>query len=326
MEPELKDIADKETVVYTDKKVNVIEYSPKEQEEEYQVQMEGIPMPITFGKYGFFMHLSKQKCNKKRGYNIAWDAYLVYQHLIFTGITQKTNSVWANNTYIGNGLNITAERVRQAKSLLKDIDLIEYKKDQRKDKDKKGLFTKQYIKIITVTPLSHSRLNPLTAQTTTNALGNKENALGNNINAYKETSDKSLSNKKISNKDNISDASNKKLLIKENTTCDLADDIELIKQAYPAKTKGKTRERYTQRSVFNEKNIKKLIEKHGADYIIEVINLYVESQEGMYLQNFSTFINNFPSKEDFEIEEKETPTEYEEIPIDWDKGLLGDVS
>jgi hypothetical protein len=117
----------------------------------------------------------------------------------------------------------------------------------------------------------------------------------------------SLSNKQledITNKDNITNTNTIKEKKKEKDSTSggrvAATDIEKVMRAYPLKTAGKgSQERYTKRSVFNKKKLENLIKKHGVDYILEVINLYVNSQDGRYLQNFSTFINQFPAKEDF---------------------------
>jgi hypothetical protein len=278
MTEDISNIANKEHYQYDKNKV--VEYTPKEQDEEYQIQMEGIPMPITFGKYGLFLHLSNKDQNKKRGYNIAWDAYLIYQHLIYTGIMQKTNSVWANNTYIANGLNITSERVRQAKNLLKDMGLIEYQKDQKKEKDEKGLFAKQYIKVITVTPLSHSPLNPLTAQTATNALSNKENALSNKENI--ESKDKSLP---FPNKQKKEDNNNQGITITKE------QEEEKKKEKSSAK-KEKRKEEIDKRKLLN-KGLKKMFNnKLLTVYSQESINKYIFKVEKERTQ-FNNILNKF---------------------------------
>ncbi len=61
------------------------------------------------------------------------DAIALYNHLLFTARFQKTNSVWANNNYIGKGLGWGRDRVKRAKKDLKDLKLIEYKQEIRKD-------------------------------------------------------------------------------------------------------------------------------------------------------------------------------------------------
>lgn len=90
---------------------------------------------ISVTKYELFMSYGK----------VGIDAYVLYSHLIYTARKQQTNSVWANNVYIRDGLNWTKQRVQRAKSLLFDLDLIE----EKRDKNKKGQFTKCYIVVKT---------------------------------------------------------------------------------------------------------------------------------------------------------------------------------
>lgn len=71
------------------------------------------------------------------------DAFLVYSHLQFTAQIQKTNSVWAKDTYIMAGLKMSRPRLQRAKGLLHRLSLISY----RKARDEKGVFTGWFITV-----------------------------------------------------------------------------------------------------------------------------------------------------------------------------------
>ena len=72
------------------------------------------------------------------------DAIALYSHLIFTARLQKTNQVWANDTYLRIGLKWGWKRLKQAKAALKKLDLIEY--IQRRDNSTQQ-YKKTYIRI-----------------------------------------------------------------------------------------------------------------------------------------------------------------------------------
>jgi hypothetical protein len=100
----------------------------------------------TVGKYRLFLAYEEAGRN-------GMDAYLLYSHLMYVGRWQSTNQVWANNSYIRNGLNWGETRLKKAKDLLKELGLMEVIKS-KPDKKNKGKFSKTYIKIITHSPLS----------------------------------------------------------------------------------------------------------------------------------------------------------------------------
>jgi hypothetical protein len=135
---------------------------------------------ITVSKYALFMSYGK----------VGIDAKSLYEHYQFTALLQKTNSVWALDTYCRQGLDWGRTKYDKAKSLLKDLDLIE----EYQEKDEKGQFGKKYIKVRTrkvelePTRLSEKRQAGLTAsgETTTNALTKKINASTRNINSFNE--------------------------------------------------------------------------------------------------------------------------------------------
>jgi hypothetical protein len=72
------------------------------------------------------------------------DAIALYSHLIFTARLQKTNQVWANDTYIKNGLKWGWKRLKQAKADLSRLGLIDY--IQRRDYSTQQ-YKKTYIRI-----------------------------------------------------------------------------------------------------------------------------------------------------------------------------------
>lgn len=78
------------------------------------------------------------------------DAYGMYNHLYYTGRLQETNSVWANRSYLINGLNWGTKRVDNAlKWLLRHGFIEKSEKDGRKNRAhaEHGNFDKVFIKI-----------------------------------------------------------------------------------------------------------------------------------------------------------------------------------
>jgi len=94
---------------------------------------------LTVSKYELFIEHGR----------IGVDAMQLYLHLMYTARRQATNSVWANNKYIRQGLKWGKDRLLKAKSLLFDLDLIE----QRQRKNEAGRFEKTYIIVKTSTVL-----------------------------------------------------------------------------------------------------------------------------------------------------------------------------
>jgi hypothetical protein len=98
---------------------------------EIGIEQDGDIIFCTVAKYKLFLNYGK----------IGVDAYLLYSHLMFTARLQKTNSVWATNKYIREGLNWGKERLLKAKNLLYDLDLI----CQKQGKKENGDFDKSYL-------------------------------------------------------------------------------------------------------------------------------------------------------------------------------------
>lgn len=73
------------------------------------------------------------------------DAYVLYSHLIYTSRRQNTNSVWAVDSYLKNGLQWGNKRILAAKNLLISMDIIEI----TQKRDDKGVFQKSYTKVKT---------------------------------------------------------------------------------------------------------------------------------------------------------------------------------
>jgi hypothetical protein len=103
------------------------------------VVIEGGFLVTTMSKYKLFMSYGKT----------GMDAFLLYNHLMFTAQLQKTNSVWANNKYIRQGLEWGTDRLRKAKNLLFDLGIIE----QKQGKKENGDFDKSYIVVKTSTSI-----------------------------------------------------------------------------------------------------------------------------------------------------------------------------
>jgi len=92
------------------------------------------------------------------------DALLLYLHLMFTARLQQTNSVKAKDIYLREGLNWGAEKLRHAKKLLYQLELIETV--QRRDG--KGQFIESYIAVKTKkSPFEIEEVLPATLETVT---------------------------------------------------------------------------------------------------------------------------------------------------------------
>jgi len=87
----------------------------------------------TVGLYKLFM------AHGRKGH----EALSLYLHLMFTARLQETNQVKANQTYLCKGLNIGKVKLKNLKSLLRKLGLIEYV--QKRDLD--GRINGQYIRV-----------------------------------------------------------------------------------------------------------------------------------------------------------------------------------
>lgn len=103
--------------------------------ENIGIEQEGDIIFTTVGKYKLFLkHGAKGQ-----------DAYMLYSHLMFTARLQKTNCIKANNQYLMNGLGWGKTKLRAAKELLVELQIIVYKQEHNPD----GTFGKQYIEVKT---------------------------------------------------------------------------------------------------------------------------------------------------------------------------------
>lgn len=89
-----------------------------------------------------------------------------------------------------------------------------------------------------------------------------------------------------------------------NTNINDNEILELI-NLYPAKCN--IRKTSTQRSIYDKKKLIKIIKEKGMETAREIILSYISDcqKNNIYIKHFKTFINNFPSLEDFENNEKE---------------------
>jgi hypothetical protein len=92
---------------------------------------------VTVAKYKLFLSYGK----------IGIDAYVLYSHLMFTARLQGTNQVKAKDIYLRAGLEWGEKRVKRAKRLLYDLNLIEL----IRVRDNKGIFTDSYLRVETRT-------------------------------------------------------------------------------------------------------------------------------------------------------------------------------
>jgi hypothetical protein len=89
--------------------------------------------PVSIGLYKAFM------AKGKRGL----EAFGVYSHLLFTYRLQRTNRVWATNTYLQAGLCIGERKVKAAKGLLARMGLIQLVRQ----KDERGRVKKTFVQL-----------------------------------------------------------------------------------------------------------------------------------------------------------------------------------
>lgn len=90
-------------------------------------------IPITVGLYKFFL----------AGGTAGIEAKTLYEHLIFTARLQETQTVHANNAYLGKGLMWGVAKVKKTKAWLAEAGLIEYIQYRLGS----GLLSPVYIKI-----------------------------------------------------------------------------------------------------------------------------------------------------------------------------------
>lgn len=149
---------------------------------------------VTVAKYKLFMSNGK----------VGMDAYCLYSHMMFTARLQETNQIYANDTYLKNGLSWSKERIQKAKQLLIELKLIEefYRRDNE------GKFIGKYIKVVTkTTPFEiNEPLDDLPSAGKTASGELETNALTNNINAL--TKKENASRKKDKDKKDRSPSTN----------------------------------------------------------------------------------------------------------------------
>ena len=73
--------------------------------------------------------------------------------------------------------------------------------------------------------------------------------------------------------------------------------VERIYALYPSKTDTPEGQRSTGKCFKDKERIGRLLRTHTPEQIENAIKKYVEEQAGMYLKNFSTFLNNLPEYE-----------------------------
>lgn len=95
---------------------------------------------ITLPVYDNFYRIGHNGKDEDKSWT---DAYMVYNHLYYTGRLQKTRKVWANRTYLKNGLNWGADKVDNALKWLSRHGFI-YKSKQNK---RNGIYGKAYVTI-----------------------------------------------------------------------------------------------------------------------------------------------------------------------------------
>lgn len=212
------------------------------------------------------------------------DAISLYIFYYYTAKWQKTNQPKAVDKYSKKVLGMGKDRLSKAQKTLISLGLIE----RVVKKNEKGQILGWYIKINYI----------LKKKTLNNILESKEdNQVPENALVDLPTSGKQNTNALSIN--NISALSINNISAYDNNKEQLEKDMKEISNTYP--TTCHISNRKLQRSSYKTDKMIKLINKHGKQYIIEVIDLYIKDciSSNSYMKNFSTLINNFPSKEDF---------------------------
>lgn len=133
---------------------------------------------ITMGKYKMFMSHGKDGI----------DALTVYLHLMYTARLQGTNSVYAKDIYIRNGIHLGSAKLSKAKALLYGMGLI--KTVERRDES--GKIIGKYIEVVTKTvpseqEIHNTQMSVMEPQHSKSSAGFQEtNALTNNIKCLNE--------------------------------------------------------------------------------------------------------------------------------------------
>ncbi len=120
---------------------------------------------ISIGKYKLFLAKVDEG---------SIDAMVLYNHLQFTTILQRTNSIKATDSYLKSGLGWGETKLKRAKTFLHKYKLISYKQDRRPD----GTMGNKYI--IVNTSLKHKYSfseNPETALPDNHPTGDEKQML-----------------------------------------------------------------------------------------------------------------------------------------------------
>lgn len=215
--------------------------------------------------------LSKQTLDKFLEYENVSDLISLYVFYYYTAKWQKTNQPKCTINYICKGLKWGKDKVIKTRKCLEDIGLIQ----QIKRINKKGQIIGWYIKINYVWSKEKTSQIPLIQKVEKPEGGFQDtNALSvNNINALNA--------------------------INEFINC------------YP--TQCPIRKSSTKRSVYNKNKLNRIIKEKGIINCKKIIYLYLDDckRTNTYIKNFSTFINNFPSLEDFENNKEQKPKKIE---------------
>lgn len=125
--------------------------------EEIVKLSEGLEPMLVFPRtYAFFLSHGTE----------GQDALLLYLHLQWTAKLQKTTSVWANDSYLKQGLHFGIGKLKAAKAFLARHNLIEY----NYRKDDKGRVERVYIIVKAVSASTRSKTVPQEKSTGTEIL------------------------------------------------------------------------------------------------------------------------------------------------------------
>lgn len=81
---------------------------------------------------------------------------------------------------------------------------------------------------------------------------------------------------------------------KNNQKADLRETVSRLYRLYPSKTIRNNIKVSTGKCVADKRRIERLLKEHTAQEIEDAILQYLDETKGVFLKNFSTFLNNLP--------------------------------
>ncbi len=136
----------------------------------------------------------------------------------------------------------------------------------------------------------------------------------------KQKTDNTTSNT-ISNTESNTSTSINKEDNKDNAHARESEIIDRIYSLYPSSTIRGNGKCSTGKCAKDKKRIATLLKNHTEEQITKIIERYVKEQDGQYLKNFSTFLNNLPEYQDDDMPARRDPTPSEVLGPAYDEWM-----